>query len=182
VSAAGVLLLVGSGVFFAGASFGVPRVFTEPDPARRLQMLEEHLTAWRLAQPLYAIGPLLAGVGVGFLAGSTGGSARVVLALACAALVGGALSWSWSTARRGARHQEFAMGTLPGWPFATYVWLTLAGLSAVGVGLLLADLPAWTGWLTLGADLLFALAYLRFRDIPPFVFYLLLVPIGIALL
>lgn len=182
MTTAGVLVLVGSGVFFLGAAVGVPRVFTERDPARRLRMLEDRLTAWRLAQPLYALGPLVVAVGVGVLAGSTSGTARVALALACTALLAGALSWTWSTVQRGARHQEFAASTLPGWPFATYVWLTLAGLLALGSGLLLADVPAWTGWLTLAADLLFALAYLRFRDIPPFVFYVLLVPVGIAIL
>ncbi len=179
---AGVLLLVGSGVFFVGASFGVPLVFIESRPDERLRMLEERLLAWRLAQPFYALGPLIAAAGVGVLAGASTGSSRVALAIACAALGAGALSWSWSTYLRGTHHREFAAGTLPGWPFAVYVWLTLVGLMALGVGLLLADLPAWVGWLTLGADVVFAAVYVRFRDIPPFVFYLLLVPVGLALL
>ena len=182
MTTAGVLVLVGSGVFFLGAALGVPGVFTERDPARRLQLLEDRLTAWRLAQPLYALGPLVVALGVGVLARASSGAAATATALAGAVLGAGALCWSWSTAQRGARHREFAAGTLPGWPFAAYVWLTLVGLLALGVGLLLADLPAWAGWLTLAADLLFAVAYLRFRDIPPLVFYCLLVPVGVALL
>jgi len=73
------------------------------------------------------------------------------------------------------RHvREFALGGLPGWPFAAYVWLTLAGLSALGIGLLLAGFPRWTGWVTLSACLGFLVGYVRFKDIPPFAFYLLL--------
>jgi hypothetical protein len=181
-TAAGVLVLVGSVIFFVGASLGVPGVFTESSPERRLAMLEDRLTAWRLAQPLYALGPLVAAVGIGVLAAAGTGSSRVALGLSCAALVAGALSWSWATYLRGVDHRAFAEGTLPGWPFAVYVWLTLAGLMALGVGLLLADFPAWVGWLTVAADVVFAAAYLRYRDIPPFVFYLLLVPVGIVIL
>ena len=181
-TAAGVLVLLGSAVFFVGASFGVPRVFTESRPDERQRMLDERLLAWRLAQPLYALGPLIAAAGAGVLAGASTGSSRVALAIACAALGVGALSWSWSTYLRGTHHREFAAGSLPGWPFAVYVWLTLTGLLALGVGLLLADLPAWVGWLTLGADVVFAAVYLRFGDIPPFVFYVLLVPVGLVLL
>ena len=182
MTTAGVLVLVGSGVFFAGISLGVPWVFVESSPEKRLQMLEERLLAWRLAQPLTGLGPLVAAAGVGVLAGASSGGARAALGVASAGLCCGALAWSWSLYLRGTRHREFAAGSLPGWPFATYVWLTLAGLLALGAGLLLADLPEWAGWLTIGADLLFALAYLRFRDIPPFVFYLLLVAVGVAIL
>ena len=73
------------------------------------------------------------------------------------------------------RHvREFAFGELPGWPFAAYVWLTLAGLAVLGAGLLTVGFPAWAGWLTLAATLTFLVGYVRFGDIPPFVFYLLL--------
>ncbi len=56
--AAGALLIIGSVVFLVGAAVGVPRVFTERDPQACLRMLEEGLRIWRLAQPLYGLGPL----------------------------------------------------------------------------------------------------------------------------
>jgi hypothetical protein len=34
-----------------------------------------------------------------------------------------------------------AFGTLPGWPFATYLLLTIGGLALLGVGLLAARFP-----------------------------------------
>jgi hypothetical protein len=90
------------------------------------------------------------------------------------------LPWAWSLYLRGTRIREFAFGTLPGWPFATYVLLTIGGLALLGIGLLNGGFPAWLGWFTLGADLVFLTGYLRFEDIPPFVFYLLLLLVGLV--
>jgi len=105
-----------------------------------------------------------------------------VLAAACAALAIGALAWEWSLYLRGTHVSEFAFGTLPGWPFATYVLLTIGGIALLALGLLIGDSPSWLGWTTLGADVVFLAGYLRFKDIPPFVFYLLLVLVGLAVL
>ena len=80
------------------------------------------------------------------------------------------------------RPREFALGELPGWPFAVYVWGTFAGLLLLGVGLVLGDWPAWSGWLTLVATALFMGLYVRLGDIPPFVFYVVLIVVGVAVL
>lgn len=179
--AAGALLVLGSVVFLAGAAVGVPAVFAERDPGARLRLLEARLGSWRVAQPLYGLGPVIAAAGVGALAaGASDRATRAILAAACAALAVGALAWAWSLYLRGTRIAEFAFGTLPGWPFATYVLLTIGGLALLGAGLLADGFPVWLGWLTLGADLAFLAGYLRFRDLPPFVFYLLLLLIGVA--
>jgi hypothetical protein len=53
----GLLLIVGSVVFGLGAAIGVPRIFIEADPQARLRRLTEHLGMWRVAQPLYGLGP-----------------------------------------------------------------------------------------------------------------------------
>ena len=170
-----VLVLVGSAIFLVGAAIGVPRVFTEPDPAARLRLLEQHRAVWRAAQPLYAIGPLVAAVGVGWLASSVDGTAgRSWLWVAGVLLLAGALCWSWSVSLRFRFVREFALGELPWWPFASYVWLTLAGLAALGTGLLVAGLAAWAGWVTLAATAAYLVWWVRVRDLPPFVFYLLL--------
>ncbi len=58
--------------------------------------------------------------------------------------------------------------------------LTIGGLALLGVGLLIGDFPVWLGWLTIGADVLFLAGYLRFKDIPPFIFYLLLLLVGVV--
>jgi hypothetical protein len=69
------LVVSGSAILLVGAAIGVPRVFTERDPATKLRMLEERLTWWRAAQPLYAGGPLVAAAGDGRGAGSYGAEA-----------------------------------------------------------------------------------------------------------
>jgi hypothetical protein len=50
----------------------------------------------------------------------------------------------------------------------------------VGIGLLTGGFPVWLGWLTLASDIPFLAGYLRFKDIPPFVFYLLLLLVGLT--
>jgi hypothetical protein len=175
VNAATSSVLAGSAVFLVGASIAVPRVFTEPDHERKLRMLETSLVWWRLGQPLYAAGALVASGGIGLLAASAAAEpGRAWLTVSCLLMMVGALCWSWSVYQRGRHVQEFALGDLPGWPFASYVCLTLAGLGSLGVGLLLANYPAWTGWVTLAGALGFLIVYVRLGDIPPFVFYLLL--------
>jgi hypothetical protein len=177
----GILLIVGSLVFVVGAAVGVPGVFTERDPEVRLRMLTERRRTWRAAQPLYALGPIVAAAGVGFLAAeTTDGRARTALTGACVALLIGSLAWAWSVYLRSTRIAEFAHGTLPGWPFATYVLLTIGGLALLGLGLVIGDFARWLGWLTLVADAVFLVTYLRFRDLPPFVFYLLLLLVGVV--
>jgi hypothetical protein len=180
---AGTLLTAGSAVFLLGAAVGVPRVFTERDPNVRLRMLEDRLGAWRAAQPLYVLGPIVASAGVGSLAvGRPAAGARAAFLVASLALLVGSLAWAWSVYLRATRVSEFAFGTLPRWPFTTYVLLTIGGLGLLGVGLLASGYPGWLDWLTLAVDILFLGIYLRFEDIPPFVFYLLLTLVGAVML
>jgi hypothetical protein len=176
-------MIAGSVIFLVGAAVGVPGIFAEPDRETRLRMIEERLFLWRLAQPFYAIGPLVASAGVGYLAvGSTDSGGALLFWLSFLLLMIGALCWSWSVYLRTTRYREFALGGLPVWPFAGYVLLTLGGLALLGAGLLVAAFPGWVGWLTIGADALFLMVFLRQKDIPPFVFYLLLTVVGAAVL
>src|SRR5258708_16690273 len=89
--------MIGSLILGPGAQVGVPKVFTERDPNTRLRLLEQGLTAWRVAQPLYGVGPMVAAIAVGYLAATTPhASSPIVLAPASLALVIGSLAWSWS--------------------------------------------------------------------------------------
>ena len=180
---AGVLMIVGSTVFFVGAAIGVPRVFTEPATESRLRLLESHLLWWRLSQPLYAGGSPARRSGRRLLGGRGRGTRyEPVVGLLRAPRRRARSPWSWSVYLRAQHHRDFALGRLPGWPFATYCWLTLAGLALLGVALLERGPQEWLGWVVLGADALYAFGYVRYGDIPPFVFYLLLSIVGVALL
>ncbi|HEX6515134.1 MAG TPA: hypothetical protein VF049_06150 [Nocardioidaceae bacterium] len=178
-STAGILLIVGSFVFFLGAGLGVPRIFSEPDRSQRLRMLEENLLLWRVAQPFYVVGPLVTAAGVGVLSWAEGaGFAQVALGVSALAMLVGGACWGWMVYLRGRHYREFALGMLPAWPFTSYVLLTISGLALLGIGLLSGAAPDWLGWLTLAADVVFLGAYVRYDDIPPFVFYILLTVVG----
>ena len=179
---AGVLFIVGSTIFNFGAGIGVPRIWTEPDPHARLRMLEERRTMWRIAQPFYGLGAIFAGAGAGYLAvDATSRATQSLFSIASVAMIVGALAWCWSLYLRGTRIEDFVFGRQPAWPFLTYILLTIAGLAVLGAGMHIGDFPAWLGWLILVADLAFLAAYIGYKDIPPFVFYLLLLVVGIVL-
>jgi hypothetical protein len=63
-----------------------------------------------------------------------------------------------------------------------YVWGTLVALAVTGPALLDTDLPRWVAWFVLGASGLLAVALLRFRDLPPFVLYVVTAVLGAAAL
>lgn len=146
-------------------------------------MLEERLGTWRAAQPLYVLGPVVDAAGLGCLAaGTPAGGTRAAFLVASLALLVGSLTWARSVYLRATRVSEFAFGTLPGWPFTTYVLLTIGGLGLLGAGLLANGFPAWLGWLTVAAAVLYLALYLRFEDIPPYLFYLLLALVGLVVM
>lgn len=176
VSVGGWLVLVGSAVFFAGAAYGVPRVFTTRSAEDRLSLLRSRAAAWRSAQWLYGAGPVLAALGVLALAAGWSGQAGFIAGASGLAMLVGAVLWSISCARRSRRLEEFAKGELPAGPWLGYVWLTLCGLA--GLGLASLGFATWVGVLLLLSAATFAVAFVVLRDIPPFSFYLVLAVVG----
>lgn len=177
VRTAGWIILAGSVVFFAGAAYGVPQVFMTRSAEERLAVLRSRADVWRKAQWLYAGGPVLAGAGVLVLSAAWSGPARLFAGGAGVALLGGAVLWSVSCARRGRRIEEFARGELPAGPWLGYVWLTLAGLALLGLASL--GYQTWIGVLLLIAGGAFTALFVIARDIPPFLFYLVLSAFGV---
>jgi hypothetical protein len=180
---AGVVLIVGSILFFLAAFSPISsRVFPEPDAAKRLQVIIEGRRAWTVAQTLFALGSIVAAIGIGLASyhfRSTPNSATAVLG--SAAIVIGAGLWCWHVHLRTLDPQAFAEGSLPAWHFIAYTVLTQAGLAAFGVYLLRTGLQSWVGWAVIGGSALFFVAYLVFKDMPPFVYYILTLLIGVMI-
>lgn len=179
--AGSLLVVIGSVVFLVGAGVGVPTVFVTRDSDERARLLTRHRTRWQLAQPFYALGPALAAVGVGVSGLDAGGAGGFFGGLAAMTMLLGAGTWSYSCWLRAADPVRFAVGLQPGWPFHFYVIATLVGLASLGLALIVEDVAAWTGWLVVTADLVLGVAYSITGDLPPFVFYLLLIVVAVVL-
>jgi hypothetical protein len=178
----GAVLIFGSILFLVAAFSPISRIFAEPDAHKKLEIILNEKSAWTFSQVFFALGALITAAGLGltvYQLRATPDSAWAYSALA--ALVIGAVLWSWDVYLRAADPPAFVAGTLPAWPFITYTLLTQAGLAVVGIVLLRSALPVWVAWLLIGGSLLFFVLYLVLKDMPPFVYYILTLVAGIVL-
>jgi hypothetical protein len=95
-----------------------------------------------------------------------------------AALLAGAPLFVYSLSRRASDLERFAYRQGSNFPFLGYSWLHVAGLGAIGVGLLRSPAKRWVGLTAGSAAALFAGILLKARDIPPFVFYVTEAAVG----
>jgi hypothetical protein len=173
------VLLAGAAVFVAVAFAPASFVFGIQDPGRRRQLLDTHARSWRWGQIPFAAGAVVSAIGLVVLGAQLDRAAVVAAGVVATAA---SLPWAEHCRQRALDPGRFLRGELPGWHFQVYVWGTLAALGTTGIALLSADLPRWTAWLLVGATTLFTAAWLRFRDLPPFVFYLVTGALGVAAL
>lgn len=179
----GVVILIGSVCFLVAAFSPISRVFGLPNSKDKLAVITGDLAAWNVSQVLFSLGSIVTTLGVALLAYTLKDRPLAPLLFAAAVFLAvGAAAWSWHTYLRMKDPAAFVNGTLPGWHFVLYTLLTMAALTLVGIALLRMGFPAWTGWLLIGGSLLFLMLYIIFKDMPPFVHYLLGVALAIALL
>ena len=103
-----------------------------------------------------------------------------MIAAAVLLLVGAAV-WTWHVYLRAVDPAAFVNGSLPGWHFALYTLLTLVAFLLTGIALLQLGSPPWSGWFLVGGALIFLILYFIFKDIPPFVHYLMGLALGFVL-
>jgi hypothetical protein len=200
---AAAVMVAGSATFIAGAFMPVSRVFVEKDPQRKLAILVAGPGQWRAQQMLLAAGTAALPVGLVMLArrwntdlerGSHEPLARQRLAQSASVfLVSGAGLFLASLEARYSDPAAFALGNLPVWPFRVYMWLSLAGMAALGGALLsranaqtisgiLPRDPRWPGWINLGGAAVFGTVLAATGDLPPLVVYDVELATGVALL
>ena len=175
---AGWVLLAGAAVFFTVAFAPASFVFGMRDAAERRAHLDRHALSWRWGQLLFAGGALVSAAGLIVLGVQLDGRAGTAIAVSGALALIGALPWAEHCRRRALAVEDFLEGRLPGWHYRVYVWCTLAALAVTGLSLLDTDLPRWTAWFVLGAAALFTAVMVRFRDLPPFVLYVVTAVVG----
>lgn len=175
---AGWVLLGGAALFCAAAFSPSSFVFGMSDPGARRAHLAKHVRSWPWAQAFFASGAVVSAVGLVVLGLQLDGAAGGGVGLAGLLAVAASVPWAMHCWLRGRDVEGFLAGTLPASHFALYLWGTLAALAITGTSLLDADLADWLPWFVLGATAVFVLALLRFRDLPPFVLYLVTAVVG----
>ncbi|MFK0009578.1 hypothetical protein ACIQTZ_21250 [Paenarthrobacter sp. NPDC090520] len=179
---AGAVIVAGSVVWLVGIS-PVPQVYTTQDPAERLRLLMRGERGWIMGHHLAAAGT--AAVPMGFAAFARalpGGTAKTFARASAAALLAGAPLFVYSLSRRASDLERFAYRRGSNAPFLGYSWLHIAGLGALGAGLLRSPAKRWVGLTASGAASVFGIILLTAKDIPPFVFYLTEGLVGVFLI
>jgi hypothetical protein len=180
---AGLILLVGSILFLIAAFLPYSRVFAEPDPLARLEILHQKRNIWNIGQLLFALGSLITVLGLAILyfnyrASVPGNWVLIILLI----LMIGALLWSWHCIERMISPEGFVNGTLTPRLFLLYSIFTQAGLIFFGVYLLGTNLSGWLGWMLVGGTALISVLMIVFKDMPPFVYYVFTLVLAIKLL
>jgi hypothetical protein len=175
-------IVIGSILFLAAAFAPISRVFAVRDSAQKLEIILGAPNQWVVAQLLFALGSLVTVVGIGMLAYRMSGHDVAVYLRISAAVMGiGALLWTWHVFVRAVEPALFTTGQIPVALFAGYSLLTIIGLALLGVALLQAGFQPWVAWLAMGSAALFLVLGLAFGDMPPLVYYLVTLTIGIVL-
>jgi hypothetical protein len=169
-STIGWIILVGCLLFFAAAFNPSAMAFAARDAAAKLEILNRHRSLWVVSQWGFGLGALVAAIGFSLLAR---GSGSPLVALASYGMLAGALLWGINLVLRATDLEGFAAGTQPNAPFLAYTLLTLLGLAVWGWFYLQGGYPAWLGWATLGPAVALFVLLLIFKDMPPFVYYVI---------
>lgn len=179
---AGIVILVGSIIFFIAASMPTSLVFAEPDPAKKLEILRRSPRVWLLSQLFFSVGATVAAIGLGILAQQLRPVSAMLLGyIGTALLLVGVVFWDWHVYLRSSDPEQFVRGLIPSWLFQSYSVLTDAGLVLFGIAFLMAAYPSWMGVAMIGFPLAFLAAFLVFKDLPPFFYYVLLLIVGIVM-
>jgi hypothetical protein len=180
---AAIILLVGSVLFVIAACMPVSRVFAEPSPAAKLEIIAGNRAAWSASQVLFGLGASIAAIGLGLVAHHLRGTPGAVWTyVGLAAVILGAVLWDGHVYLRAVAPEEFVEGRLIGWLFPAYALLTQFGLLAYGIAYLRAGYPAWLGRVTVGGAVIFFIVLFVLKDIPPFFYYVLTFIAGIRLM
>ena len=176
-------VLLGSMIFLIAAFSPISRVYGIPSAPNRLDLITRSPRAWVVSQVLFGLGALVTALGVALAAVATRGRPSATsFSVAAGLLVIGAVTWSWYVYLRARDPQAFVESALPGWPFVVYTLLTMAAFLLIGFLLLHTGFPAWAAWSLIGGSLLFFILYVIFKDMPPFVHYVLGLILGVVLL
>jgi hypothetical protein len=177
-----VALIAGALLFLAGAFLPVSRIYVTSEVEAKRAIIAARPRMWSVHLGLMGSGAILGALALAIIAASLDVSQARPLgyAAAVAALTGAAL-WGRHLWLRVVDLEGFVAGISPGWHFFAFCGLMLMALTALGVALLLEGLPTWMGLVLMLGALVLATVIAILRDLPPLLFYLVLLPVGIGL-
>lgn len=171
-------------MFFLVAAFlPVSKVYTEPSPEKKLEIITNMRAMWNTSSVLFGLGSLIMVTGLGFFTLRFNDTGKAALSYAGIILLGiGALLWTWHVTERIIHPEGFTGGTNTPYLFAIYSVLTQAGLFLIGLFLLNTVVPDWVAWMLMIASVALFILMVIFRDMPPFVYYLLTIIMAITMM
>jgi len=177
------LLILGTLLTYTGFGAFPPRIYTEKNTQEKLGLLAAQPRRWILSQSFVILGAIAAMAGsIDLVLFFRGGPGALPAGIAAVGFVGGHFFWIWHLRLRIVQPHKFAKNELPGWLFRTYSILTLLAMAGYGVAFWLQGIhQVLGGGILLGALLVLGL-FLKFKNMPPFIYYAMTLAIGVALL
>lgn len=177
-----VILIFGSVLFLIAAFSPISRIFGISSAEKKLEIILFSPNQWIIAQVLFALGAIVTVAGVGMIAFYfKTQSFSVFLNTSVVILLAGAFLWSWHVYLRAVDPRLFVDDGISMWHFVLYTFLTQIGLLLFGIALLRMGIQDWVGWMVIGSMGIFFLLTIIFRDMPPFVYYIITLIAGIKL-
>jgi len=177
------LLIAGTALTATGFGIFPSQIYTEKSNQVKMSLLAAKPQRWILSQSVVILGGIttVAGAIIFFLAFRE--SQGVLLpGIGLIGFVVGHAFWIWQLVLRIVHPEMFGNDTLPGWLFTTYSILTLLALAAYGIGFWLQGDSLVLGIGLSFASLMVLGLFLKFKTMPPIVYYALTLVTGVALL
>ncbi len=139
---------------------GMSQTYNPPDPDRRIELIEQYKTRWNISQSLIGLSLLLTTAGFFVLNTLLYKLANAwVPTLGASAFIFGIILGALFIYRQTKDPLSIYEGAYSIYQ-TLYYWLSLVGLLFFGVAFLQAGLPAWLGYLTAGAALVYGAVFL----------------------
>jgi hypothetical protein len=177
-----ILLGFGSLLFLVAAFLPYSKVFVEPVAEKKLEIILRMKNMWIFGHILFGLGSIITVVAFGIqsyglkeIANSMWSHLGVIL------MSLGAVLWCWTVVERIINPEDFAYGRNTPFMFPAYSLLTQLGLVFIGIMLLKASVANWIAWMFIVGSAVLFLLMVIFKDMPPFVYYVLTIVAAVAL-
>ena len=157
---AATLILISLASMVGAFVIGPKGIYATRDFQRRVEIIEESKAAWLISQSVFGISLVLTATGFTILGLNLRAAAGNWIPTLAAGLLGiGSISGLIFVYRQTVDPLSSYQGAFSSFE-SLYYWLAVVSLILFGVAFLQADLPAWLGFATSGAAVVFGIFYL----------------------